>query len=62
MYLLLDKSYAKSLCYIFNSPPGLVSRNYDCLWCLPAYLFCHQKGIVLHFCVQLLFPALYPCY
>ena len=42
-----------SLCYLFNSPSGLVSGNYDCLWCLPAYLFYCQKGIVLHFCVQL---------
>ena len=41
-----------SLCYIFNSPSSLVSRNYDYLWCLLAYLFYCQKGIVLHFCVQ----------
>ena len=45
-------SCPKFLCYVFNSPPSLVSRNYDYLWCLPTYLFYHQKGIVLHFCVQ----------
>ena len=53
----------KSLCYLFNSPSGLVIRNYDYLWCPPTYLFYHQKGIVLHFlCANLLSPALYLCY
>ena len=41
-----------SLCYIFNSKLGLVSENYDYLWCLLAYLFYCQKGIVLYFCIQ----------
>ena len=40
-----------SLCYVFNNPPSLVSENYDYLWCLLAYLFYCQEGIVLYFCM-----------
>ena len=52
-------SCPKFSCYVFNSPSGLVSRNYDYLWCLPAYLSYHQKGIVLHFGVQPYYSQLY---
>ena len=43
----------------FNSPSGLVSRNYDYLWCLLTYLFYHQKGVVLHFCAQPYYSQFY---
>ena len=39
-----------SLILNFNSPCSLVNMDYGCLW-LPAYLFYHQKGIVLPFYV-----------
>ena len=41
--------------------PGLVSRNYDYLWCLLTYLFYCQKGIVLHFCVWPYYSQFYVC-
>ena len=52
---------SQSLYYIFNSPSGLVSGNYDYLWCLLAYLIYHQKGIVLHFCVWPYYSQFYVC-
>ena len=52
-------SCPKSLCYAFNSPSGLVSRNYDYLLCPPTYLFYCQKGVVLHFCAQVYYSQLY---
>ena len=53
-----------SLCCVFNNTSGLVSENYDYLWCLLAYLFYHQKGIVLYFCMwpyYFQFYSLYVC-
>ena len=56
-----------SLCCVFNSrysnsPSGLVSEKYDYLWCLLAYLFYHQKGIVLYFCMQPYYSQFYSLY
>ena len=48
-----------SLCYVFNSPSGLVSENYDYLWCLLTYLFYHKKGVVLYFCMQPYYSQFY---
>ena len=47
---------------IFNSPSSLDYRDYGCLWCLPAYLFYCQKGIVLPFYVQLYYFQFYNYY
>ena len=51
-----------SLCFVFNSPSDLVSENYDYLWCLLAYLFYCQKGIVLYFCMWPYYSLFYSLY
>ena len=51
-----------SLCCVFNSPSGLVSENYDYLWCLLTYLFYHQKGVVLYFCMWPYYSKFYSLY
>ena len=61
MFIAGQVPCSPSLCYIFNSPSGLVSRNDDYLWCLLAYLFYCQKGVVLHFCVQPYYSQFYVC-
>ena len=60
IYLLLDESNPKSLCYIFNSPSSLLVEIILASGVYPPTYFIARKAL-FYICVQLYYFQLYIC-